>query len=119
MVDIIARYFKINRYFVNKIKSKLTNENIQNLRLLYGTLNKTFKTNKENKNYSEFKNEKQLLIDLLKALNDLGAKTGLYCGINKTRPKQNRGPYVRMEGRWITIYKFTYGNDKMYINYLF
>ena len=106
-------------YFVNKIKSKITNDDIVELRLLYGKLNGTYKSNKENKNISEVQKEKQLLKDLLKTLNDLGEKTGLYCGIIKSRPKQNRGPYVRMEGRWITIYKFTYGNDKMYINYLF
>ena len=106
-------------YFVNKIKSKITNDDIQKLRLLYSTLNKTYKNNKENKKFSELQNEKQILKDLLKTLNNFGEKSGLYCGIIKSRPKQNRGPYVKMEGRWITIYKFTYGNDKMYISYLF
>ena len=37
-------------YFVNKIKSKITNDDIQKLRLLYGTLSGTYKSNKENKN---------------------------------------------------------------------
>lgn len=106
-------------FFVNKIKPKLDDSDIQKLRLLYGTLSGTYKNNKQSNNVSEVPKEKQMLKDLLKTLNDLGDKTGFYCGVSKTRPKQNRGPYVKMEGRWVTIYKFTYGNDKMYMSYLF
>lgn len=103
-------------FFVNKIKPKLDEDDIKKLRLLYTVLNGSFKNSKQSNNVSEVPKEKQMLKDLLKALNELGDKTGFYCGVYKTRPKQSRGPYVKTEGRWVTIYKFTYGSDKAYIS---
>ena len=77
------------------------------------------KNNKEDKKYAGVDNEKEALKNLLRKINSFSSKTGMYVGVSKSQPSSSKGVYVKTVGRWVTIYCFIYGSDKMYTSYFF
>ncbi len=102
---------------VNRVKPRLNNDELNDLRNLYRTIRDEKETNKNEKKYDGIGKEKENMKQVLRTLNEAASRTGMYIGIVVSRPNP-RYP-VSYGGRWVKTYKFTYGNDKAFETYIF
>lgn len=99
---------------VNLIKSSLIATELQDLRVIYAKLKTQYLEHQAQKNYASVKEEKNLLKEFLKILNEAQSRTHLFVGVNKTTP---RGSYQnRWGGRWVTEYHLIYGKERDFSN---